>query len=240
MTRDHDPGFDPRVADWLETDPRQAPGPVLETVLGAVPLIPQRRHAPWRHQLMHRTALLGAAAVALIAVGLAGLAMATGLTGPNVGTVPSPTHPAAVSPSKAPRLGIPPGTYASNVLQAAAIVDAIQRDPTLDALQKTTVIDGTLGIADDTTFQIVIEVDGDRFIPGLRHDGRPAEIDDTWHLAVVDSQSLDLTIPCCGKQRYRIDWDGPSFSLTPVTPTGTVESVVRRVLFQSSPFSPVP
>ncbi len=42
MTRyiEPDPGFDPRIADWLEADPVDAPGQVLETVLAAYPIDP--------------------------------------------------------------------------------------------------------------------------------------------------------------------------------------------------------
>jgi transglutaminase-like putative cysteine protease len=38
-----DPAFDPRIADWLEGDPSKAPAFVLETVLGALPSVTQRR-----------------------------------------------------------------------------------------------------------------------------------------------------------------------------------------------------
>ena len=37
------PDFDPRIAEWLEDDPDHAPEQVLETVLAALPSIPQRR-----------------------------------------------------------------------------------------------------------------------------------------------------------------------------------------------------
>ena len=44
MTRsnDPDPGFDPRVADWLEEGPHSAPGQVLTTVMAAGPFRPTR------------------------------------------------------------------------------------------------------------------------------------------------------------------------------------------------------
>ena len=32
-----DPGFDPRIADWLERDPHQAPLNVLDNVLTGLP-----------------------------------------------------------------------------------------------------------------------------------------------------------------------------------------------------------
>ena len=45
MTRPPDPLFDQRIADWLEDDPHDAPGQVLEIVLAALPSIPRRRAA---------------------------------------------------------------------------------------------------------------------------------------------------------------------------------------------------
>ena len=38
-----DPGFDQRIADWLERDPRHAPSPVLDAVMAALPSAAQRR-----------------------------------------------------------------------------------------------------------------------------------------------------------------------------------------------------
>jgi hypothetical protein len=89
MTRHHEPdlGFDPRVADWLENDPDNAPRQVLETVLAAVPSIPQRRavRLPRRPLMMDRFAYLAAAAaMAVIAV----LAVGTGAFRDS----PSPTN----------------------------------------------------------------------------------------------------------------------------------------------------
>jgi galactose oxidase-like protein/Kelch motif protein len=43
MTRPTDQLFDQRIADWLEDDPMQAPGQVLEIVLAALPSISRRR-----------------------------------------------------------------------------------------------------------------------------------------------------------------------------------------------------
>ena len=67
------PEFDPRIADWLEDDPDDAPDAVLETVLAAFPSIPQRRasRVPWRFRPMTLTTrlLAGAAAIAVVLVG---------------------------------------------------------------------------------------------------------------------------------------------------------------------------
>lgn len=60
-----DPAFDPRIADWLEADPDRAPREVLETVVAAMPSIPQRRalRAPWRLPEMLTPARAAVAAV---------------------------------------------------------------------------------------------------------------------------------------------------------------------------------
>jgi hypothetical protein len=93
-----DPGFDQRIADWLEEDPDRAPAAVLETVTAAVPSISQRRS--WRSQLRIP------AMIRLIAVTLAIALMVSvttvlifgGLMGPGGG--PSQL-PASASPSAA-------------------------------------------------------------------------------------------------------------------------------------------
>lgn len=96
MTRST-PDFDPRVADWLEDDPHEAPREVLATVLAAIPSIRQARRgplAPWRFSLMNaHTRLAAAAIVAVIAIGGAiYLLNPPGGLGPGGPTVkPSPT-----------------------------------------------------------------------------------------------------------------------------------------------------
>ena len=57
----------------------------------------------------------------------------------------------------------------------------------------------------------------------------------------IDPFTFELSIPCCGTRRYGVEWNGDSFSLTARSPaTGNVELFVRRILFESQPFSPVP
>src|SRR4026209_172862 len=94
-----DPAFDPRIADWLEADPDRAPREVLDTVLAAMPSIPQRRalRAPRRFSDMTRFALLGAAAAIVVAVGFGGLVLTA--RGPNTGHGDATPSPVAPSPS---------------------------------------------------------------------------------------------------------------------------------------------
>jgi hypothetical protein len=94
MTRP-DPGFDPRIADWLEEDPDRAPPTILQTVLAAYPSIPQRRR--WRvlgrepRMFKFVPVAMAAAAVLVVAVlvGINFLPREGGIGGPR------PTSPAA-------------------------------------------------------------------------------------------------------------------------------------------------
>jgi hypothetical protein len=103
---DRTPGFDPRVADWLETDPGAAPEVLLEAVLAAFPSIPQRRTTRLMGRLptMNRFTYFAAAATAAIAlVAVAG----GGLLKPTPPTVvasasPSTSIPPSPSPSPSP------------------------------------------------------------------------------------------------------------------------------------------
>src|SRR5450759_4633159 len=111
MTRPTDPLFDQRIADWLEDDPRHAPGQVLETVLAALPSIPRRRvsRLPWRFSTMNMlTRLAAAAVIGVLAVG--GTLYLVQRGQPAVGG-PSPTPAASSSPSQ-PAVGGPSPTPA--------------------------------------------------------------------------------------------------------------------------------
>jgi WD40 repeat protein len=107
MTRHHepDPAFDDRVADWLEGDPDDAPGQILETVMAALPSIPQRRamRLPRRPLIMNRFAYLAAAAtlaiIAVIGVGAGGLLNSPAPT--IVASLPPPSSEAS-SPATSP------------------------------------------------------------------------------------------------------------------------------------------
>jgi len=100
-TFERDPLFDPRISDWLERDPDIAPGAILETVVAALPSIPQRRvsSVPWRF----RTMSMPARVAALIAVGalvIAGALAIAGIGGRH--PTPSPVPSGTVGPSTVP------------------------------------------------------------------------------------------------------------------------------------------
>lgn len=105
MNRPPDPLFDRRVADWLETDPNDAPRQALDTVLAAFPSIPQRRRAPWRYPIMTNPLRLAAAAfVGVLVVGALyfGLPRITGIGGPGPTQAPSRSLSPGPSPTTSP------------------------------------------------------------------------------------------------------------------------------------------
>jgi hypothetical protein len=114
MTRLSDPGFDVRIADWLEADPDLAPPDLMRTVESALPSIPQRRvmHLPWRSTRMSTFAKLAVAAVAVVAVGAVGIYALQPRSVPGVGAAPtvspSPSPSATASPSPTPMPSSPP------------------------------------------------------------------------------------------------------------------------------------
>ena len=113
MNRRSDPGFEPRVADWLEEDPTRAPHAVLDTVLAAFPSIPQRRRplrfVGGRAISMSSFMKLGLAAAAVVAVVAAGSLVLNRANGPTVGASPQPSATPAATQA-GPAAG---GTYTS-------------------------------------------------------------------------------------------------------------------------------
>jgi hypothetical protein len=100
------PGFDPRIADFLEADPDRAPDVVLETVLAAFPSIAQRRAARLRWLSGPATRGLAAAAAAVVVLVASAIALWPPATvGPSTSDRPSaspsgaPSTSASASPS---------------------------------------------------------------------------------------------------------------------------------------------
>ena len=122
MTRHSDPGFDPRIADWLEADPDHAPPEVLRTVESALPSIPQRRvlRLPWRTLPMNKLVPIGATILLLAALGAG--AVAVGSRPATTSPTPAPTAPAAVEASAPPAVtALGYITSRNKVCKAAAV-----------------------------------------------------------------------------------------------------------------------
>ena len=103
MSRTIDPGFDPRIADWLEADPDTAPREVMQVVESALPSIPQRRafRPPWRTTPMNRFIPIAIASVLLAAVA-GGVALLSAAPRPVAPPTAAPSLPASPAPSTAP------------------------------------------------------------------------------------------------------------------------------------------
>jgi hypothetical protein len=126
MSRHPDPGFDLRIADWLEADPDFAPPDVMRTVESAIPSIAQRRawRPSWRTKPMTRLVILGASVALLAALGIG--AWTVGSRPQTPAPTPIPTVPAAVasSPTASPAGAIDGYVAARNAVCEAATAAA--------------------------------------------------------------------------------------------------------------------
>jgi hypothetical protein len=105
------PEFDSRIADWLEDDPDKAPSIVLETVVGALPSIPQRHS--WRSLLrFNQMPRFSIAAVALLVTAVGVSAWMAGNRG-GVGSLPTPAP--TVAPTAAATATPAPPTPAATM-----------------------------------------------------------------------------------------------------------------------------
>lgn len=98
------PSFEQTLADWLEDGPADAPDQILETILAAVPSIPQRRAAlrvPWRSSPMNGYARALAAIAAVVAIAFGAFFIAPRLQPDNIGGPPAATLRSA-SPTPSP------------------------------------------------------------------------------------------------------------------------------------------
>lgn len=123
MSRQSDPGFDPRVADWLEADPNLAPPDVMRTVENAIPSIPQRRvlRLPWRSLSMNRLMILGATGALIAVVGVGAWTVGSRPQAPASTGAPAATAPAIVEASP----GTSPAAPAVTALEYIAARDKV-------------------------------------------------------------------------------------------------------------------
>lgn len=105
--------FDDRIADWLENDPVKAPPQLLETVLAAVPSVPQRRAGlAWQPAALPRVWQLAAAVVLVLALGFMALQVLNPPTvapsqSPQATSIPSASSPTAPTPTAVPPSATP-------------------------------------------------------------------------------------------------------------------------------------
>jgi hypothetical protein len=228
---------------WIEAGPTRAPDRVVEAAIHLIATTPQERRLrvlrlPWRRQTMNRIALFGATAAAVVAVGLGAFYLSGGQPGTVGGPQTSPPTSASPSPSAQ---AIPDGTYTTGPMSVADIDRQLDAEETLTDAEKDSIRAALLAIRGTTTLESLIEIDGTVWRLALRHDAGPAQPDSggPWQVRWIDPSAFDVAIPCCGTQRFGVEWNGENFSLTARSPAGNVELFVRRILFESFPYSPV-
>jgi hypothetical protein len=104
------PTFEDRLDDWLEDGPADAPDQLLDTVMAAIPSIPQRRGVlrfPWRTSPMYGFARFVAGVAVAIAVGGAALLIVTRPAPGGIGDRGSPP-PVAASATPGSSAVVPP------------------------------------------------------------------------------------------------------------------------------------
>jgi hypothetical protein len=106
--------LDHRLVDWLEEGPTDAPDQILETILAALPSIPQRRAAlrvPWRFTDMTLSArVVAAAVIGVLVIGGALYMLRPGqaVLGPAAAPTPSPQSTPTVQLTPSPTPTVPP------------------------------------------------------------------------------------------------------------------------------------
>jgi hypothetical protein len=198
-----DPGFDQRIADWLEEDPDSAPAAVLETVAAAIPSISQRRHwrQTWRSHRMLRLAVVASTMVFIAS--FAAFLFTGGSFGPTVvPTSPPPTvapspSPVAIATFTSPRHGytisypndwtVRPATAPWPIgVQAAGFSDPMVdlfKDPAAPSYDEFDIVSQPLGeIINPTAWLEAYEVSN----PGMPPDCWPAP--DAMEKITIDSQ----------------------------------------------------
>ena len=230
---------------WIEAGPSRAPDHVVEHALLLVQTTPQERglRALWRTLIMNRIALFGATAVAVVSVGLAGLLLWSGSNGSDVGGPPGPTAPATSSPGASAGAihAIPAGTYATEPMDVADILAQLDADQSLSEAEKQSIVTDVLVIDGRTTLTPNVLVRDNAFELRLSRDGGPLVQDTAFAVTWIDDQSFQVKTACCGRTTYGITWEADAFRLEARSPaSGNVETFVRRILFESQPFAPVP
>jgi hypothetical protein len=234
--------FERRARAWLERGPTGAPDRVIEAALLEIDQTSQERdlRVPWRLPTMFTGRILAAAAVAVLSVAVAALVIFK--PSPS-GSVAEPTATPSVAPTTAaiPR-PIPNGTYYSAEIPVTDIMTRLAADTQLTAEQRATVINDILTIADATTLRVKLTIRDDTFTPAYGTDGSIAP-GDPWRLYILDATTIAVRVPLEGSgiQAWGVTRDGDGFTLRALSPAPEpVETFVRSVLFETTPFAPLP
>ena len=244
MTEDR--SLERAARSWIEAGPDRAPARIVEAALLSIQTTPQERglHAlrlPWRRQTMNRFALIGATAAVALAIGVGGFLLMSGSGNPGVGGEPASTPSPGPSGSQAAVPAIPPGTYATQPMAVADIQAQLDAEEFLTDEEKTMIVENVLAVDGRSTLATYMVVGDEAFDLRLSRDGGPPKQDTAFAVTWVDDQTFLVRSACCGEQTYGVTWEGDSFRLVARSPaSGNVELFVRRILFESQPFAPVP
>jgi len=236
---------------WLEMGPTEAPDHAVDAALLRIQTTPQERdlRIPWRVSRMMIPARVGsAAAIAVLAIGVA--AFAIGRTGPSgiAGVQPSVSPSATVStptptptPSRKAMAGpLEIGTYVGPTLQVRDIFAMANADRTLTVADRTRIVDELLAIKGKATWSASIDFRGGRMTERQTVDGS-TETGSFGTYAFPDERTLVYTETVNGTPvdtRFQLTLDGDSFRLHRVTPAhGATDEFVTKVLFESGPFT---
>ena len=231
---------------WVEAGPRRAPDHVVEAALLRIQTTPQERglralRLPWRRQTVNRFALFGATAAVAVAIGVGGFLLMSRSGNPGVGGEPGSTPSPGPSGSQAAVPAIPPGTYATQPMAVADIRAQLDAEELLTDEDKTAIVEDVLRIDGRSTLATYMVVGDEGFDLRLSRDGGPPMQDTPFSVTWVDDQTFLVRSACCGDQTYGVTWEGDSYRLVARSPAGgNVEQFVRRILFESQPFAPVP
>ena len=80
--------------------------------------------------------------------------------------------------------------------------------------------------------EVSFTVADDQMTMHITRDGGPRDPEEAWGLSTIDADTVAFQIPCCGTQRYRVEWTGKDLKLTPISGgSSLVERFVRGILF---------
>ena len=131
------------------------------------------------------------------------------------------------------------GTYYGPTLQVADIVTMVDADPSLNASQRTKIIDELLAIRGKSTWSVSIELRDGIWTERQTVDGA-SQIGSVGAYAFPDDRTVEITDALDGVSitRFELTIDGNSFTLRrPAPSVDAEEEFVLSLLFESGPFT---
>jgi hypothetical protein len=149
----------------------------------------------------------------------------------------SPTPTASLAPST-PAGPIAEGTYVSSAVTVATIIARINADTKLTAAQKATDIEAFAGHKTQTAS---LDFHGGRFTESDSFDGAPLQVDVRAIYAFPDDHTLVIQEQGPGVSTFDVTTSPNGFTLKyRVGAPNAGEDILGQVLYESTPFTPVP